>query len=132
MTACDPSMTSMVAFSESMRPGTGKARTSSCWNLMLRKCSRMRRQSTVRFGLSWILYRPSGVGGTAPNPNTGADNDGPATLRKIRNLFREAGVESLAEGLTSDQGYVIGTHRLGGSSTPAPKGQRWFEFGEVA
>jgi hypothetical protein len=58
-------------------------------------------------------------------------NDGAATLPRIRNLFREAGFEGLAEDLTSDEGYVIGTHRFGGSSTPAPKGQRWFEFGGV-
>jgi hypothetical protein len=58
-------------------------------------------------------------------------NDGPSALARIRDLFRDADFEAVAEDLSSDAGYVIGTHRHAGVWTPTMKEHRWFEFGGV-
>lgn len=57
-------------------------------------------------------------------------NDGLGALREMRNRLSQTAFDGLEEDLTSETGYVIGTHRYRGPTKNLPIDQRWFQFGD--
>ena len=55
--------------------------------------------------------------------------DGVATLRNMRERLSQTGFVGVVEDVTSETGFVIGTHRFHGTTRDLPKDQAWFQFG---
>ena len=54
---------------------------------------------------------------------------GVATLRNMRERLSQTGFVGVVEDVTSETGFVIGTHRFRGTTRDLPKDQAWFQFG---
>lgn len=55
--------------------------------------------------------------------------DGAATLRNMRERLSQTGFVGVVEDVTSNTGFVIGTHCYRGTTRDRPKDQPWFQFG---